>query len=295
MAEELEVFKGQDAALSISEKSTEVHEPPVKVEASDEILKKTKKLLKKKKKKKAAAAKTKLSSPSSKSQKGVATAAASGTTSPAGSDSTSTTTTEEVSSSADEVRERLSVLKSAEKSRERLAASTAERVAAAQSKRLGMKERMELAKAKKEAAEAGSAGATLASSDHLGVVGAGSSSVNSQATDAAAASSPTASGRGSRVGTASRPEPAAAAPPLRADKYYQLSLFTADEFGRILLELLTAVAELHKAGTVHGDIKPANVSETPKNKTCIYLELELLPLLWVVLDSTHVKYILPNR
>jgi len=171
-----------------------------------------------------------------------------------------------VGNSANEVRDRLTVLKSAEKSRERLAASSAERVAAAQSKRLGMKERMEMAKAKQVAAAAAGAGVTLASSnDYLGA-GADNSSINSQTTNATASSPPARSDRSSRVGGAApRPESAAAAPPHCADKYYQLSLFTADEFGRILLELLTAVAELHAKGTVHGDIKPANVRHDVAN------------------------------
>jgi hypothetical protein len=53
---------------------------------------------------------------------------------------------------------------------------------------------------------------------------------------------------------------------IRLDKYGLLSIFTPDELGRVMVELLSEVAALHQKGIVHGDIKPDNVRIMPKSK-----------------------------
>ena len=64
-------------------------------------------------------------------------------------------------------------------------------------------------------------------------------------------------GQSSPRKSATRPQPAL--PPIRADKYCQLSIFTNQEFTRVTMGVLAEVNDLHKQGIVHGDIKPENV------------------------------------
>jgi hypothetical protein len=68
--------------------------------------------------------------------------------------------------------------------------------------------------------------------------------------------------------TKPKARPAPAVPRIRADKYCQLANFTSEEFARVMLGLLSEVADMHKRGHCHGDIKSANVSSVCLGVSC---------------------------